>query len=251
MQNIKDVYTTGYARTFVKEDDYRLLKVLEITKKYISKKSVTRILDVGCGDGLFALELAKVVAAKEVFGIDISEKAVAIAVDNGVSAVAMDVDVDDFPFESGYFDLVYCGNLIELVLDPDHLLQELYRVLSTSGFLIITYPNICAWASRLAVLFGFNPYYYRVSRRYDLGKLFIPVSEGNSTGFIRLYSVYSFHQITKLYGIRIIKTFGAREQRLSGFMSLVDRFMSIFPSLAFQVICVVIKEQTVNQKRIF
>lgn len=147
-------------------------------------------------------------------------------------------------FDSEYFDLIFCGNLIELVIDPDHLLEELYRVLSPQGYLIITFPNLCAWASRIAVFLGFQPYYDIVSRKYDVGKFFIPPYRYKqvSKGFIRLYSLRAFKQLCTFYGFKIIKIIGARENSLPCFLRSIDFFLSYIPSLAFQIICVLKKQ---------
>ena len=62
-----------------------------------------RILDVGCAGGEFALELQKVSGAAEAHGIEISEEAVKSARGQGVQAIALDLDSQDFPYESNYF----------------------------------------------------------------------------------------------------------------------------------------------------
>jgi ubiquinone/menaquinone biosynthesis C-methylase UbiE len=238
---IKEVYVDGYARMDMLRSEDRLLKVLRLAEQLIPKNPGTRVLDVGCGDGVFALELGKILGTKEVFGVDISPNAVSAARNNHVSAEVLDLDEGDLPFELDYFDLVFCGSLIQLVLDPDHLLQELHRALSRTGYLILTFPNICAWVSRLAVILGFHPYYDRVSTKHDLGKMFRPTTRGDSTGFIRLYTLRSFEELAKIYGLKMVKCVGAREAEMAGIAGLVDGVFSQFPSLAPQIICVLVK----------
>ena len=48
---------------------------------------------------------------------------------NGVKCYQLDVDEEDFPFGDNYFDAIFCGDIIEHLYDPDHLLSEMYRVL--------------------------------------------------------------------------------------------------------------------------
>ncbi|MBL7081376.1 MAG: methyltransferase domain-containing protein [Candidatus Omnitrophica bacterium] len=239
---IKKIYINGYARTDSKNNS-RLSRVLKLVDKTIPRHP-QRILDVGCGDGSFTIELGKILKVKEMFGIDISSNAAKEALSRNVKAEMLDVDEGDLPFEANYFDFVFCGSLIECILDPDHLLDELYRVLSPSGHLIITFPNLCSWASRIAILFGFHPYYDLISRRYDLGKLFIPTTKykNESKGFVRLYTFRSFKQLLNIYGLKIISSCGARESAMPTLMGLFDQLLSKFPSFAFQVICLAVKK---------
>ena len=51
---------------------------------------------------------------------------------------------------------------------------------------------MASWLSRIALLFGYLPYYSRVSTQYDLGKMFGKITSGKSTGFIRLFTLSSF-----------------------------------------------------------
>jgi len=240
---IKKIYIDGYARTESFKDNFRLSEVLRLVYQTVPK-SPQRILDVGCGDGVFSVELGRISKAREIFGVDISTNAVKEAINRNIKAKIFDTDEGNLPFDSDYFDFVFCGSLIECVFDPDHLLEELCRVLSRNGHLIITFPNICAWGSRLAVLLGFHPYYDLVSRRYDVGKLCIPVTKykSGSKGFVRLYTPNSFAQLASMYGAKIIKFRGARESTMPAFMSFVDRLLSKIPSFAFQVICLAVKK---------
>jgi hypothetical protein len=65
------------------EDRHR--KVLEIFSKY----EFERVLDVGCGDGNFTMLMARACKAKEVYGIEISEKGVEMARKMGLSAISL------------------------------------------------------------------------------------------------------------------------------------------------------------------
>ena len=242
IQSIKQVYNIGYVKGVTTKHDLRLDKVLKILKK-MKLKAVQRILDVGCGDGFFTLKLTQQLKAKETFGIDISAAAVAEALKRNIKASVLDIDESDLPYTSNYFHFIFCGNLIEVVLDPDHLLAELNRVLSPQGYLIITFPNLCAWASRIAVLLGFHPYFDRISRKYDLGKMFRPCTRRDSTGHINLYTLRSFQQLTKIYGFDIIKVYGGYANSLPKAMQIIDKIFCNLPHLAFHIISIMKKSQ--------
>lgn len=131
------------------EDRHR--KVLEI----FSGQQFDRILDVGCGDGNFSVLLKEACKAKEVYGIEISEKGVESAKNSGVKAFQLDIDEEDFPFEDSYFDAIFAGEIIEHLYDTDRFLDEVYRILKLNGLLILTAPNLSCWHNKISLLFGF------------------------------------------------------------------------------------------------
>ena len=98
-----------------------------------------RVLDVGCGVGTVSLELQD--RGFEVYGIDFSSVAIEKAREKGVNAIECDVDGNGIPFEDGYFDVVWAGDVVEHVFDPMFLLEEISRVLKTTGKVLISTPN--------------------------------------------------------------------------------------------------------------
>ncbi|MEM2293782.1 MAG: class I SAM-dependent methyltransferase [Nitrososphaerota archaeon] len=143
------------------EDRHR--KVLEIFSKY----RFERILDVGCGDGNFSMLIGEACKAKEVYGIEVSERGVEMARKNGVKCFQLDVDLEDFPFEDNFFDAVFAGELIEHLFDPDHFLDEVYRVLRPEGIFVLSTPNLASIHNRIALLFGYQPFPTGISARMN------------------------------------------------------------------------------------
>ncbi len=237
---VKHVYEKGYASMDKLEGDLRLKKVLDITQN-LHMKEVKNILDIGCGDGYYTLELNNILQAKNIYGIDISAAAVKQAKKNGITAEVLDIDEKDLPYKNNFFDYVYCGSLIELVLNADHLLTEIHRVLKPTGHLVISFPNIAAWASRISLSLGYLPFYSRLSTQYDLGKIDGAIKKGQSTGFIRLFTLHAFKHLAKQYKLRAVSVAGAPEKALPFPLRFIDKIMSKKPSLAFQVICVMQK----------
>lgn len=111
----------------------------------------TRFLDIGCGDGL----LCHLVKDKyeQVYGIDISPRAVEIAKSRGINAERVNLNTDALPFEDNYFDTVVCLDVIEHVFDPVRLLAEINRVLKTGGTSIVSAPNIRTFGRIATLLF--------------------------------------------------------------------------------------------------
>ncbi len=107
----------------------------------------TSWLDLGCGHKLFSgslpdsehsqYELAR--RAKLVVGIDGDLNALR---ENRLLRNRIVGSVEKLPFCNRSFDLVTANMVVEHVCDPEALLYEINRVLSTSGIFIFHTPNI-------------------------------------------------------------------------------------------------------------
>jgi 2-polyprenyl-3-methyl-5-hydroxy-6-metoxy-1,4-benzoquinol methylase len=98
-----------------------------------------RVLDVGCGEGRFAAELAGIGA--EVVGIDVAEEPLrrARALHPQLDLRLVQADGSwDLPDAS--FDVVWAGEVIEHVLDTAGWLSEIRRVLRSGGSLLLSTP---------------------------------------------------------------------------------------------------------------
>ncbi|MCL0089688.1 methyltransferase domain-containing protein, partial [Dehalococcoidia bacterium] len=201
-------------------------RVLEIFSKY----KFDRILDVGCGDGNFSILLKDASNAKEVYGIEISEKGVESARRNGVKALQLDIDEDDFPFEDDYFDAIFAGEVIEHLWDPDHLFDELYRTLRRGGLCVITTPNLASIHNRIALLFGFQPWTISVSLRHAVGHLY-EVREGDHIPWadhIRGFTYRALIQLLRIHKLRVIKVKGSHTFAYYSTLSRTRSFPFLF-----------------------
>lgn len=91
-----------------------------------------RVLDLGCGPGFLAAELARIVGPSgAVCGVDISESMVDIARRrcNGLATVTLEIgDAHDLPFEDDLFDVAISTQVLEYLTDPSRALGQLHRV---------------------------------------------------------------------------------------------------------------------------
>jgi methionine biosynthesis protein MetW len=216
----------------------RLNKVLEI----FANHNFCRILDIGCGDGNFSLLLKMSTHAEDVYGVDISRKAVEFANLIGVKAFECDIDEEDLPFEKESFDAIFCGELIEHLVDPDRLLDEMHRTLKPNGFAIITTPNLAAWYNRIALLFGFQPFQADTGYRYYVGKMMKFGNRGG--GHLRLFTYRALKELLLLHQFNVIKVIGSYTHepgRFPKFLYALERVMSVSPALSSNPVFVVQK----------
>lgn len=73
--------------------------------------------------------------------------------------VICDLNSDELilPFSDSSFDLVICTEVLEHLLWPQRLLQEISRLLISGGHLLVSVPNITSLTYRLAWLLGHLP----------------------------------------------------------------------------------------------
>jgi ubiquinone/menaquinone biosynthesis C-methylase UbiE len=98
-----------------------------------------RLLDVGCGTGVFASKLRAAFPRAEVCGLDL----VADMLRKGRSrwhpdrALPVRGDSERLPFGSGLFDIVTCANSFHHYPNQPRAVAEMRRVLRTGGRLLI------------------------------------------------------------------------------------------------------------------
>jgi SAM-dependent methyltransferase len=120
-----------------------------------------RVLDLGCGDGTFAAELAA--AGCAVVAVDVAEEALrrTRARVPGIDARRA-VEGEPLPVDEDAVDVVWAGEVLEHAADVVGLLAEVRRVLRWGGTLLVTTPyhgriSVAVLALRGALEEHFDP----------------------------------------------------------------------------------------------
>jgi SAM-dependent methyltransferase len=223
----------------------RVRSVMALAKKH--KAIAETFVDLGCGNGSIAADLGRLLSCRDVIGIEIESEPVNIALREGriSKGFCLDIGKDSLPLPDISVDFVYAGEVIEHLYDPDHLLDEIYRILKPDGIAIIDTPNLASWFNRISLLLGYQPFLTEVSLRYNVGKLrtFGP-SEGQH---IRVFTSKAFSTLIKLHHFKIKEFRGIPAADpvytpLSIPLRALERLFAYSTSLAGASICVVIKQ---------
>ena len=125
--------------------------------RWLAARPPGRVLDLGCANGHLASELRA--AGHHVVGVDAAAKlGVKDAVDQFVQA---DLDLGLPPEVSGPFDVVVCADVLEHLRRPELVLDELRRLLTPTGVVVVSVPNFAHWYPRLRVVAGRFDYDHR------------------------------------------------------------------------------------------
>ncbi|MBT7553239.1 class I SAM-dependent methyltransferase [bacterium] len=133
-------------KKIINDNNYTYRSLLFILKKYIKKLPLkSLILDVGCGTGNISLYLANI--GFEVFGIDVSPKAVKLAQKSSKSLKLNNLttfnisDVNKVSLEKEKYCLIICSEVIEHLKNDKKVLSMISNSLKKNGLLIISVPS--------------------------------------------------------------------------------------------------------------
>jgi 2-polyprenyl-3-methyl-5-hydroxy-6-metoxy-1,4-benzoquinol methylase len=113
-------------------DDIRIRKI-----SCLFNINTSKVLDIGCGKGVFLYQLKRLGAS--VSGIEIDEDAAAIAKTIVLNSIHVGT-IDSFN-TSDEFDLIILNDIIEHPLAPIDLLNKSLRFLKKGGYVLIWTPN--------------------------------------------------------------------------------------------------------------
>lgn len=226
-------------------------RIRKVAKMFSRRgRSYNRLLDIGCGAGKIAIYLKEATGAGEVYGVEIAEKQVETARENGVQALSMDVGLERLPFDDDFFDAIFCGEVIEHLVDTDHLLDEIYRTLSPKGVCVLTTPNLAAWYNRATLFLGYQPFFTQVSFHHPVGRL--PFVGGfGAGGHLRVFTLRALKGLVQTHRFRIVAVGGgsisdmdtsARVPSLQRVAAPIDRLFTLWPSLSCDMLLALAKE---------
>ena len=108
----------------------------------------TRVLDVGCADGIL-MEFLRDNKSIDIRGLEISKEKVQKCIEKGLTVIEGNAEKDLKQFPDKSFDYVILSQTLQAFLNPELVISELLRVGKKA---IVTIPNFGYWKIRLHLL---------------------------------------------------------------------------------------------------
>lgn len=148
-----------------KNNERNILDLLE-------KNENAALLDLGCDDGEWTVELGEQIGTNNIFGIDVVENRIREAAKRGIACRCADLN-GCLPLDNSYYDVVHANQVIEHIHNLEGFIKEIYRVLKPDGYAIISTENLASWHNILSLVFGWQPF---SATNYTLKNLGNPLS---------------------------------------------------------------------------
>jgi len=202
-----------------------------------------RILDVGCGDGLTTNFLMDKLPMR-VYGFEVDEKC-AHEANKHFTCKVCDCGTDTFPFDDKFFDIIHAGEVVEHVLDTDHLIAECKRTLKNDGVFIISTPNLACWANRILLMLGKQPFDSEVSHYECYGLIKTHKMSWEPVGHLRCFTQNALKELLVAHDFEILEIQGASSEVPFGIVRLIDKICDKWlPSFARKIIVACGKDAT-------
>lgn len=116
-------------------DTQRFHKVLEYVK------SGDTFLDLSCGFGLGAKLIKDTYPENEVWGVDQADELIKDLAMQRLDITFKVFSIGDGSLPDNYFDVIYAGEVVEHLEDPNDLMKDAYRALKEGGTFIVSTPD--------------------------------------------------------------------------------------------------------------
>lgn len=154
--NVNEKYRTWYEQKINLADPWYQL-ILKMLKPVVTSFEGKRVLEVGCGLGVFCIHIAK--EQGEAIGLDISKSAILKAkeltrkygVQDKVEFVISDARF--LPFIDRSEDIIVSSEVLEHIQNHEKAFHEFARITDNSGYICITVPNLLSSLFFEAVFF--------------------------------------------------------------------------------------------------
>ena len=142
----KAIDPDGNERDLITEKESKIKNLYSEDISYIEELEGGKILDAGCGFGFFLSALSN---KWEKYGLELSKYCVNHINENypDIKQVKAEI-VENIPFGSECFDVIYSFHVIEHVKKPTEHINCLYKMIRKGGTLIISTPNIDSFVSK-------------------------------------------------------------------------------------------------------
>lgn len=193
----------------------------------LERNNKAKILDLGCDDGKWTIELAKKAKSKDVFGVEIVKGQAEKAMKLGVKVKIADLN-NCLLFGNTFFDIIHANQVIEHIYDLEKFITEIHRVLKWGGYAIISTENLASWHNIFSLILGWQPFSTTNYTLKNLGNPLAlhrgePLSNRKTWRHDKLWAYRGLKEFFENYGFEVEKIKGAGYYPLPSFLGNLDQ----------------------------
>lgn len=214
-------------------NDDNILKLLDVDKKAL-------LLDVGCDDGEWTMEVANKIGTKQIYGIDVIEETLKEAQRKGVKTKQGDLS-NPFPYKDGMFDVVHANMLMEHLSRTEFFVQEVNRVLKKGGYFVAGTDNLASWHNIWSLVFGWMPMSNSnfSQKKMQIGNPLAPnvgkdMERPESWQHIRVLTTTAMKEIFEINGFRLEKSLASGYYPFPSSFARFDKRHGVFMQVKFR-----------------
>lgn len=221
---IKKIWAEAYS-----QNDENILSLLEPNQK-------ARVIDIGCGDGQKSIIFKNKIGCKTISGIDGVNERLLAAKKRGVNPIICADLEKQWPIPDTDYDAVISNQVIEHVVNVDHYISEIKRILKPNGYAVISTENLASWHNIIALILGYQDFSHHLIQKAHVGNPFSPHFgektatwskkansniDDSSYPHIKIFTYKSLIRVFKEYDFKFEKGKGSGYYPLFGILSKV------------------------------
>ncbi len=163
-----------------------------------------KLLDLGCYDGEFTLQLADRIGTDHITGVELVPEFAARSRARGIRVCEANLNMP-LPLPDGGFDVILANQVIEHLSDTDCFVSEIARLLSPQGYAIVSTNNLASLHNIVSLALGQQPPPAHVSNRVMLGNALNPLDgislQHPSMSHLRIFSYHALRRFLAHNGL--------------------------------------------------
>lgn len=191
-------------RLFLSTEDENRRVILE----EMAPRDGGRMLDLGCSDGRWTIEVARRVRASDIHGVEMREEPAAEARRRGIDVRVADLSEPLDTYADASFDVIHSNQVIEHVRDTDCFMAEVRRLLRPDGYVLLSTNNLSSWHNIASLILGWQPMPCNVSDLVNVGNPFdlFDQRECATRGqmHLRVFTGRALMELARYHGLRLL-----------------------------------------------